>query len=100
VVTPGSLDPATDAKARELLRQKMNELANAQPAPPAASAVPTRETPPPEVRSAAPAQPGAVAPSYPKTKQQRLSDLLEAYKADKITPADYHNQRAKIIAEP
>jgi hypothetical protein len=36
----------------------------------------------------------------PKTKQQRLADLDEQYKADKITPAEYHNQRAKILAEP
>ena len=36
----------------------------------------------------------------PRTKQQRLTDLLEAYKADKIGPTDYHEQRAKILAEP
>jgi hypothetical protein len=42
-----------------------------------------------------PAQPGG-----PKTKQERLSELLELYKADKISPAEYHAQRARILAEP
>jgi hypothetical protein len=39
-------------------------------------------------------------PVGPKTKQQKLSDLLELYKADKLTPAEYHAQRAKILSEP
>ena len=34
------------------------------------------------------------------TKQQRLNDLLVSYKANKITPEEYHRQRAKILAEP
>ena len=34
------------------------------------------------------------------SKEQRLYDLLQLYKADKITPTEYHSQRAKIIAEP
>jgi hypothetical protein len=35
-----------------------------------------------------------------ESKQQRLAALLETYKQDKITPAEYHEQRAKILAEP
>ena len=35
----------------------------------------------------------------PGSKEQRLYDLLQLYKADKITPAEYHQQRAKILAE-
>jgi len=34
------------------------------------------------------------------SKQQRLAELLQLYKSDKITPAEYHQQRAKIVAEP
>jgi membrane protein involved in colicin uptake len=34
------------------------------------------------------------------SKQQRLADLLEDYKQDKITPSEYHEKRAKILAEP
>lgn len=36
----------------------------------------------------------------PGSKEQRLNELLRLYKSDKITPADYHEQRAKILAEP
>jgi hypothetical protein len=33
-------------------------------------------------------------------KQQELAALLARYKADKITPEEYHTERAKILAEP
>jgi hypothetical protein len=33
-------------------------------------------------------------------KQKRLADILAQYRADKITPQEYHAQRAKILAEP
>ena len=32
-------------------------------------------------------------------RAHKLAALLEAYKADRITPIEYHNQRAKILAE-
>jgi hypothetical protein len=34
------------------------------------------------------------------SKQQRLADLLRRYQMDEITPTQYHEQRAKILAEP
>ncbi len=49
---------------------------------------------------------GALAPiaAPPSTlsadKQKELSDLLGKYKADQITPEEYHTQRAKILAGP
>jgi hypothetical protein len=33
------------------------------------------------------------------TRSQKLAALLEAYRADKISPIEYHTQRAKILAE-
>jgi hypothetical protein len=33
-------------------------------------------------------------------KQSRLADLLRKYQADQLTPEQYHQQRAKILAEP
>ena len=33
-------------------------------------------------------------------KQAQLQGLLEKYKADQITPAQYHAERARILAEP
>jgi hypothetical protein len=34
------------------------------------------------------------------TKEQRLADLNRQYAADKVTPEEYHKQRAKILSEP
>ncbi len=39
-------------------------------------------------------------PTAPTTKQGRLEALLEDYRADKLSPTQYHQQRAKIRAEP
>jgi len=33
-------------------------------------------------------------------KQQRLAELLRRYQADEVTPAQYHEERAKILAQP
>jgi len=46
--------------------------------------------------------PPMAAPSSPlsASKEARLAELLRQYKADEITPAQYHAERAKIIAEP
>jgi len=42
------------------------------------------------------------APPLPisASKQERLEALLVKYKADQITPEEYHQQRAAILAEP
>ena len=51
--------------------------------------------------AAAPAAPApAPAPAAPPTKEQRLAALLVQYQTDKISPEEYHTQRAAIIAEP
>jgi hypothetical protein len=43
-----------------------------------------------------------VAPPLPisMTKEQQLDALLAQYKADQISPGEYHKQRAAILAEP
>ncbi len=33
-------------------------------------------------------------------KDRRLQELLQRYKADQITPEQYHEARAKILSEP
>jgi ribonuclease E len=58
------------------------------PAPVAAPAIPEMQLP------------GAPPLPISADKQQRLADLLVKYKADQITPEQYHTQRAAIIAEP
>ena len=35
-----------------------------------------------------------------KPKEQRLKELLQLYLTDKISPRQYHQERAKILAEP
>jgi len=42
----------------------------------------------------------AAAASAPKTKRQRLDDLLKLYIDGKIAEADYKEKRGKLIAEP
>src|SRR5207302_2539668 len=55
------------------------------------AAVPTRGTP------AIGASPVTFQTSN-KTGLARLNELTELYKADKITPSEYHHERAKIVA--
>jgi hypothetical protein len=44
---------------------------------------------------------GPVSPARILTpKQEKLADLTRRYKADQISPHDYHAERAKIISEP
>jgi hypothetical protein len=59
-------------------------------------------TAPAAVSSTIPAPVPIVAPALPisMTKEARLQALLAKYKADQITPEQYHTQRAAIIAEP
>ena len=42
------------------------------------------------------------APTLPisAAKQEKLEALLAKYKADQISPEEYHVQRAAILAEP
>jgi hypothetical protein len=35
-----------------------------------------------------------------QSKQQQLEQLLQKYKADLITPDEYHRERAKILSQP
>ncbi len=54
-----------------------------------------------QMQSAGGFAPMAAPPSsLSGSKEARLAELLELYRADKITPQEYHTQRAKIIAEP
>jgi hypothetical protein len=35
-----------------------------------------------------------------RPKREKLQELTDLYKADKLTPAQYHEARAKILAQP
>jgi hypothetical protein len=63
------------------------------PAEPAAAvAAPVAETKPAESSAAPPAAPAA------QTKEDKLASLLMLYKANTITPEQYHKERAAILA--
>ena len=45
-------------------------------------------------------KPGEGGQTEFKSKRERLRALTDLYKADRLTPAEYHQRRAKILAEP
>jgi hypothetical protein len=117
--TSPTLDNDAQAKARAALLKKMSELGDQSAATPpsAQEKVVIQKSPTPAAAApvAAPAvmepKPAMVAepmvkpietPALPisETKEERLQALLEKYKADQITPEEYHTERAKIIGEP
>jgi hypothetical protein len=130
LVAPPPVDSDTIVKAREALRQKMKDLETQPPAEvpavapvvakPAPEAKPEAKpqpaaTPQPVVTPMAekpPKKPTKVtgtsafppiegpASSVSAEKQARLDELLRKYRADQVTPEEYHQQRAKILAEP
>ena len=117
-------------KARETLHQQMKELETQPPAatiapipsPKMADSTPGQkpvEAKPQETASKPEVQPkaqkalkppakGAPAltpiqvppPAISADKEARLAELLRKYKADQITPEEYHQQRAKVLSEP
>ena len=105
----GQDDPET-ARMRDALRARIEQegplpepVVAVAPAPAPSVAAPTVATWPPVTRPAV--EPSGYvpleAPAMPiaGTKEQRLQQLLQQYKADQITPKEYHEQRARIIAE-
>lgn len=123
VTTPSVPAPsrsASDAemKAREQMRQAAAQLDAQQQTPKVSVAAPAAlDKPKPVVKVKAEQKPAKaevsktivyptvaappIAPALaPASKEQRLNELLRLYKADQITPADYHEQRARILGEP
>jgi hypothetical protein len=72
----------------------------AQPQPkPEVSKKPRQTTPTPEPRPLY-ALPKGPPPPVSAEKVEKLSILLQQYQADRITPEQYHQERAKILAGP
>jgi hypothetical protein len=86
------------------MEQKMKELA-AQPPDvtsvpgPAPAQTPTMKPKTLKAPLAFPPLQGP-PPAVAADKEQRLRELLGKYRADQVTPEEYHQQRAKILAEP
>jgi hypothetical protein len=101
---PAAVQPATpEVKSAEPQTQPV-AVSPAKPAPPAVKP----EAPPPakQINAAYPGKELGLkpieAPPLPisAAKAVQLQALLEKYKADQITPDQYHTERAKILAEP
>jgi hypothetical protein len=87
---------AKEAKRLEKESKKAAAAIKEAPAPKPKKIVET------EKPASAPAKPAPlnIDPSTGKSKEQRLSELLDAYKNDAVTAKEYHRLRAKILAEP
>jgi hypothetical protein len=98
---------AEEKAARALLEQTSAttstqtkaEVKRIQKAPPAADKIPAVADRSPTPAAVVIPPPGAPNP-LPQSKQNRLADLFEAYRSEKISAAEYHQTRAKILAEP
>jgi hypothetical protein len=97
LVAPKPVSPEEMAKAQQALQQKMKELPAQPPAAPG-SAPGARPTTVSRPQPFTPIQ--GPPPAVSAAKQQRLDELLRRYMADEITPEQYQEQRAKILAEP
>lgn len=116
---PAAAAPATTGNyqsdpLQEALHQRITQEESqlAKPAPVTESPTPAKtevkqatsesKAPAKQAKASKPAgQVPLVPPPTPLSgsKEERLGQLLKQYKADQITPAEYHEQRAKIIAE-
>ena len=75
-----------------------------EPAPVATSAPLTQSSffaPAADVQSQPQQAPEQIkAATAPRTRMERLKEITDLYRADKMSPAEYHQKRAQILAEP
>lgn len=89
--------PAPAAKPVKAAKPATKSVIKATPIQPAQS---PKAAAAPSKAPAAKEIPAPVVRKEPTTKAEKLTDLLDQYKADKITPKQYQERRAKILAEP
>ena len=88
---------ASSEQLNEALNEKMSQTAPSATVPTTPMAPSAKALPLPTY--SLPALVGPPSP-LPAAKQQKLDVLLQQYRMDQITPAQYHEERAKILAEP
>jgi hypothetical protein len=106
-------DTPRQAAARAALMKQMQEPATNLPAASSAPAAQSVTDNPAQAKARvalvqvlgggempAPAANAAPVAQPPMTKEQKLHELLIKYKANQITPQQYHEQRAALIGQP
>lgn len=86
------MTPLEEQNARRLLEQTAPVATPKQP-----TVVINQKSTSPPVTVQMPTPP---QPALSGTKEQKLAELLRSYKNDEISPADYHKERARILAGP
>lgn len=86
-----------DAKARQEAEKRAAKTTKAPPQTAASEPKPSAKMAVPALPTFAPMEPPPLPISA--DKQRQLAELLEQYKADKVTPDEYQRQRAKILSE-
>ena len=105
---PPTLSPEAEMKARAALHQAEMESGSATSAPAMAETMPvptkaTRSGAKPVYANTPVAAQNPLTvppPQLSGSKEQRLQILASQYKSDQISAKDYHEQKAKILAEP
>ena len=101
---PGAIQPATPEVKPAAPQTQPVAISPVKPAPPAVK--PEVVSPANQVNANYPGKELGLnpiqAPPVPisAAKEAQLQELLEKYKANQITPAQYHTERARILAEP
>jgi len=96
-------DSSQEANAPKVASSQSGQAAEIEPQPGKKSMSTAPEPKAPKVKRARPSPfPDIGGPDSPLSieKQRSLKVLLDRYKADEITPEEYHAQRAKILSEP
>lgn len=108
IISPVTQDDEAVVRARAAMRQETHQSAAPAPAPAVhgrvkaprgGATVVFPEAPAPSVAPSI-RSPEAPPSPIPATKELELAELLRKYRADEISPEDYHKQRAAILARP
>lgn len=98
---PHQLTPEEQQRVLEAERTELARLRTTEAKQNADAKAKVKVAPVKSIATSTPAPVPATTTMAPAqgSKEQRLNELLQLYKADKITPVEYHQERAKILGE-
>ncbi|HEX4265496.1 MAG TPA: hypothetical protein VH597_14265 [Verrucomicrobiae bacterium] len=88
----------TQSPDNQKLNEALNRKMQSQPTQPELAGPAMKPTPMQEAPVMGLPQLSGPPSSLTAAKQQKLNDLLQLYRADQLTPEQYHEQRAKILS--